>query len=202
MHSDWHESCSRWLIWLEPAISASETLLCIPNMGVLYQCEQYINTNVTQWPVGGALSLLMRALWRLQGQYGSETECRKAGKCVIIVNGLWSFYTATRIDWNNILFHSNHAVAWKIINNIVILDNNIGALTKLLVFLFITALLMHFTTFFCSCLSITYHVFLPSCMQPAGSYAKVTNMINKIIAGFLGDDQEEVTLLQWWRVVL
>lgn len=90
----------------------------------------------------------------------------------------------------------------RFINNIVILDNNIGALTKLLVFLFITALLMHFTTFFCSCLSITYHVFLPSCMQPAGSYAKVTNMINKIIAGFLGDDQEEVTLLQWWRVVL
>lgn len=54
---------------------------------------------------------------------------------------------------------------------------------------------------FCSCLSITYHpVFLSSCMQPAGSYARVTNMINKIIAGILGDGQEEVTLLQWWRV--
>jgi len=30
-------------------------------------------------------------------------------------------------------------------------------------------------------------------MQPAGSYAKVSNMINKIIAGILGDDQKEVT---------
>lgn len=51
-------------------------------------------------------------------------------------------------------------------------------------------------------LPITYHhVFLSSCMQPAGSYAKVTNMISKIIAGILGDGQQEVTLLQWWKIV-
>lgn len=95
----------------------------------------------------------------------------------------------------------------------MILDNKIGALTKLLlVFLFITALLIDFTTSFCFfvpvCLSLIimsfspHHVFLSSYMQPAGSYAKVTNMINKIIADILGDGQEEVTLLQWWRVVL